>query len=162
MKLLTSLIMLLTLTVNAHAGWIIAGDSLDHGVIKTSRSVDGDMKIELCPYIYADKCTLYSEIGTLGEVYETAENITQTTLAGFSHAFLALVATIVPQAISLGPALGAAGFAIGGEVVISKLKSANILRQADYVKIYTNSFIESDKDIISLPDDRVADILSDL
>lgn len=161
MKIIIALIFVSIISPKAQSGWIITGDSTEFGVIKVTRSIEENMKIEICPYLYARECKSYTSVGALEETYETIENLGQTIAAGLSHVFMAAIALLAPKAIALTPALIVSGVGISGEYVLTKLKSANIIRHADFVRIYADGFIESDNDIISFPDDRVIEILAE-
>lgn len=144
----------------ANAGWIVASDSFQKGVIKISPQ-RGEVNVEVCPYLFAEKCQPLAELDNSDLLYMTTNQSKDVIFATIPHVLLLTIAQIVPLASTAGLALGTSATAISGQYILTKLKSVNILRQADYVNIFQDDFIQSDNKIISFPDDTLLDIISE-
>lgn len=163
--------MLLCISTLSQAGYIIAKDSLDNGVLKVSHDSRTDtVRIEHCDNIQDNACELLDVKTSFSVGVSQVYNHIQTA----SAAVVNIIPAVVGGAIALSPvgwygagtivieAAGGAALTAAGTYIITIPDTFNVIRLYDYSRIYTDSFIEDDSGIVAFPNEDLADVVDEL
>lgn len=170
MKKIASIVCLLVYSTMVQAGYIIASDSSENGVLRVSRDVNTEViKLEKCETIKY-KCELINSRSNFSINVSLLFNHIHTAAAAFGH--------VIPAAIGAGLAISSIGWygagtvaldvatgaviSYGGTKLITIPKSLNVRRLYDYSSIYFDDFLEDESSFVALPDDTIAEIANEL